>query len=75
MKFIQYIECFRLSEGDCSNRFSFNGVKRDFAERVNENIKRRKAFVARQTFDETKINLLRDNGDFECAENVIKKNI
>ena len=48
-------------------------MQRDFAERIDEKMKIRKAPVAGQAFHEAKINLLRDDGDFESAENVIKK--
>ena len=51
---------------------AFNRVERDFAESIDEEIKICKAFVAGKSFDKTEINLLADDGDFECAESVIK---
>ncbi len=50
-----------------------NSAQSNFAERIYKKIKIRKAFVSRKTFVETKVNLLRDDGDFESSENVIKK--
>ncbi len=58
-----------------SNRAAFNRPIRDFSERIDENIERRKALVLGETFGESEINLLRDDGEFECAENVIKNDV
>ena len=57
------------------NLLSFNCRQGDFAERVDELIKGCKAFVIGKAPVKSEIDLLRDNGDFERAENVIKENI
>ena len=53
----------------------FYSIKRDFSKRIDEMIKSRKAFIIRETFDKAKVNLLGDDGEFECAENIVKKNV
>ena len=63
---------FQLTNKHLLNFIAPNRVQSNFAQSIDEEIKIRKAFVLCKSFDETKINLLADDGDFECAEGVVK---